>query len=197
MRLARWCVGVMLAGLMPWAWPADEAERETLKRERQAIESEHDRRAEECRHQFVVTPCLDKVRTDRQKALRNVLERESALDAQERRERAQARKERLGGKSARAAAASAVASAPRVPKVPAPTRRDDRSARPMPPTSRTASGPSAATPDRRAREQQKRAEFEARQREIEAHRVEVEKRNAERARSKSAQPLPVPASAGR
>lgn len=161
---------------------ANAATREELKREREAIEAEHARRAEACKTQFVVTPCLDKVRVEKQKALSRVTAEENALDAAERQARAEARQKRLADKAAAASAAppaqpvSAAASAPprKAPK-----------ARPMPKES----------PDRSAREQKKREAFEARQREIEAHREAVERRNAERARNKPGpRPLPPPAS---
>lgn len=165
------------------ALPAPAATRDELKREREAIEAEHARRAEACKSQFVVTPCLDKVRIEKQKALSHVLEQENALDAAERQARAEARQQRLADKATAAQAASA------------------------PAVNRPASGASSAAPrkpakardkpaereNRGAREEEKRAAFEARQREIQAHREQVERRNAERARTKPApRPLPSP-----
>lgn len=165
-------------------FPAVGATREELKREREAIEAEHARRAEACKTQFVVTPCLDTVRVQKQKALSHVLSLENALDAAERQARVEARQKRLADKAAAAQAASAVAvpapaSAVAPPRKPAKVRQKP-----------------AQREDRSAREEEKRAAFEARQREIQQHKQEVEKRNAERARTKPApRPLPLPPSA--
>jgi colicin import membrane protein len=170
------------------ACTATAATREELKREREAIEAEHARRAEACKTQFVVTPCLDKVRADKQKALSHVTAQENALDAGERQARADARKKRLADKAVSAEAAASAAPAVRASDASAKTPR-------RPAKAREKSGPSQE--ERSAREQEKRDAFEARQREIEAHRADVERRNAERARTKPApRPLPPPASAG-
>lgn len=180
-------VVILLAGVMSVAaFGLHAATREELKREREAIEAEHARRAEACKSQFVVTPCLDTVRIEKQKALSHVAAQENALDATERQARADARKKRLADKAATvegAASAAAVAlpasgAAPAPRKAPKPRQKK------------------AEVPDRSAQEEAKRADFEARQREIEAHRQKVEARNAERARNKPApRPLPPPASA--
>lgn len=180
-------VSILLAGVMGMAaLGAHAATREELKREREAIEAEHARRAEACKSQFVVTPCLDAVRIDKQKALSHVTAQENALDATERQARADARQKRLADKAAAPhTAASAVAVAPASGAAPAPRKT------PKPRQKK------AEAPDRSAQEEAKRADFEARQREIEAHRKKVEDRNAERARNKPApRPLPPPASAG-
>lgn len=166
------------------ALPVAGATREELKREREAIEAEHARRAEACKTQFVVTPCLDRVRVEKQKALRHVLEQENALDAAERQARADARQKRLADKAAAAQAASA-----------APVGRPGSAAASAAPPKAVKARPKPAEPeDRSTREQEKRAAFDARQREIRAHRENVERRNAERARNKpSPRPLPLPA----
>lgn len=181
-------VSILLAGVIGVsAFSAHAATREELKRERDAIEAEHTRRAEACKSQFVVTPCLDSVRIDKQKALSHVTAQENALDAAERQARADARKKRLADKAGAsdAAASAAVAVPPASGAAPAPRKA------PKPRQKK------AEAPDRSAQEEAKRADFEARQREIEAHRKKVEERNAERARNKPApRPLPPPASAG-
>ena len=165
---------------------ANAATREELKREREAIEAEHVRRAEACKTQFVVTPCLDQVRIDKQKALSHVSAQENALDASARQERADGRRKRLADKAA-AAEGAASAAPPGRPASAATAPRKAPKARQKPKESQ----------DRSAREQDRREAFDARQREIEAHRADVEKRNAERARKKpAARPLPPPASAG-
>jgi colicin import membrane protein len=166
------------------ALPADAATRDELRREREAIEAEHGRRAEACKTQFVVTPCLDKVRIAKQKALSHVLEQENALDAAERQARADARHKRLADKASVAQAASA-------PAVDRPASAAASAAGGKPTKARDKP---AEREDRGAREEEKRAAFEARQREIQAHREQVERRNAERARTKPApRPLPLPA----
>lgn len=185
-----WPLVVLVGALAASQGSAAPAAREDLKRQREAIEAEHARRAEACRQQFVVTPCLDKVRADMQQALSGVRDQESALDAAERQGKRQARERRLADKAGKAAtAASATASSV--------TRSGAAAsaARQQPPVPRTAKPrKTPAAEDRGAQEQQRRAEYESRQREIKAHREEVEKRNAERARRKPPQPLPPPAS---
>lgn len=186
MRLA--CVLAALCGLVATGtWAAEPVSREELKRQREAIELEHDRRAEACRHQFVVTPCMDKVRAERQEALSSVRDQESALDAAQRQLKAKQRESRLADKvqaDQKTRKSDAPIAAPIEP--PAKAAPVQRPKEPRAP---------ASSQDRRALEQQRRAEYEARQREIKAHREEVEKRNAERARRKAPQPLPPPASA--
>lgn len=188
MRLARLLVAA--CGLLVFgAWAVEPASREELKRQREAIEVEHDRRAEACRHQFVVTPCLDKVRADRQQALSSVQDQERALDAAQRQLKAQQRENRLADKAQAAQKDRPLATPRATPRAEAPTKAS-AVAQPKKPRA-AASSPQ----ERQAREQQQRAEYEARQREIRTHREEVEKRNAARAARKAPQPLPAPASA--
>jgi colicin import membrane protein len=180
---ARWpgllllCCGLAHAGDEP-------AERDQLRRDRQAIEARHGQREQTCRQQFVVTPCLEAARADKQKALQAVQARESALDDAQRRRRAEIQAQRVTDK-ARAAQAREESKAlkePRPPRVVAPKPVKTQSTK-------------ASQPDRSAAEKRQREAFDARQREIQAHREEVEKRNAARAARKPPVPLPVPASA--
>jgi hypothetical protein len=159
-------------------------QREQLKRDRQAIEARHAQRERACRQQFVVTPCLEAARADKQRALQGVNTQEQALDGAERHQRAQTQAQRVADK-AQAAQAREAARSPREPRVPPQV------------TPKAARAPAlrASQPDRSAAEQRQRQAFEARQREIQAHREAVEKRNAERAARKPPNPLPVPASA--
>ncbi len=167
---------------------ASAATREELKRERDAIEADHARRAEACKTQFIVTPCLDTVRNDKQKALGHVSAQEKALDSAERQARADARTKRLADKAAGAEDAASAA--------PAASRSSEATKTPARKPAKARQKPAPAE-DRSAREQEKREAFEARKAEIDAHRAEVERRNAERARKKpAARPLPPPASAG-
>jgi colicin import membrane protein len=160
-------------------------ERAAIRQERKVIEADYARREAECRTQFVVTPCLEKVRREKVEALNTVNARESAVDSAERLERAGAQKRRL---AAKAAASQAQAAAPAASQA----HRDKT--RPTPAPRKAAPKPAPDPAERQSREAASRAAFDARQREIEAHRAEVEKRNAERAKRKAAKPLPLPAS---
>ncbi len=176
----------LLLGLCGLAQADDETQRQELRRQRGAIEAQHAQREEACRRQFVVTPCLEKVRVDKQAALESVRTQELALDDALRRQRAQVQAQRLAGKAEAARARDdKPAAAPRSPKQP--RAQAPKAARPP--------APEASAPDRRAAEKRERDAFEARQREIQAHREAVAKRNAERAGRKTAKPLPLPASA--
>jgi len=163
----------------------DQADREQIQKKRETIEAQHAQREQACRQQFVVTPCLEKARTDKQNALRPLSVQEQALDEAKRRERAQAQVQRLSEK----AQAAQERDKPELPQPPkAPQVAEPKAIRP--------SSPKASAPDRSAIEKRQREAFEARQREIQAHREMVEKRNAERAAKKAPVPLPLPASAG-
>ena len=177
------CMLLLLASGLAQA--SDEAERARIRQQRDAIEAQHAQREQTCRGQFVVTPCIDKSRAERQKSLNALDVQEQALDGALRRQRAQAQAGRVTNK-AHAAQARADKTVPA--KAPHASRT---------PALKAAKPPSAkaSAPDRSAAEKRKREAFDARQREINAHRQEVEKRNAERAKRKAPQPLPVPASA--
>jgi colicin import membrane protein len=166
----------------------DSAEKERLKKQREAIEAEHAQREQACHQQFVVNSCLEKARIDRQQALQTVRTQELAIEDAERRERAQAQAERLEKKAQAAQERnSKKAVEPKPAKAPSAA---PRAKEPKP------SAPNASAADRSANEKQEREAFDARQREIKAHREAVEKRNAERAKRKPPpQPLSVPASA--
>ncbi|MBT9528424.1 MAG: hypothetical protein IV105_24455 [Rhizobacter sp.] len=164
----------------------DAAQRQELKRQRAEIEAQHAQREEACRKQFVVTPCLEKVRVDKQAALATVRTQELALDEAQRRQRAEAQAQRVADKAKEAQARhDTPASAPRPHKAP-PAKS---------PKVVKAAAPKASAPERGAAEKRKQEAFEARQREIQAHREAVIKRNTERAARKPPKPLPVPASA--
>ncbi len=164
----------------------DAAKRQALKQQRSSIEAQHAQLEEACRKQFVVTPCLEKVRVDKQEALKSVRTQELALDEAERRQRAEAQAQRLADKAKEAQVRdSTPAAAPKAPK--AQQARAPKVAKP--------SAPKASAPDRSAAEKRDREAFESRQREIQAHRQAVIKRNEERAARKPPKPLPVPGSA--
>lgn len=176
----------LLLGLCGLAQADDETQRQELRRQRDAIEVHHAQREEACRRQFVVTPCLEKVRVDKQAALEGVRKQELALDDALRQQRARAQAQRVAEK-AQAARARGDRPDPS-PSAPKPQRVEG-------PRAAKASSPKASAPERRAAEKREREAFEARQREIQAHREAVAKRNAERAGRKTAKPLPLPASA--
>lgn len=171
---------LLLCGL---AQADDSAEKERLKKERAAVEAEYARQELACHQQFAVNACLEKARIERQKALQTVRTQELAIEDAERRERTQAQAERLNKK--------AQAAQERKPAEP----RQAKPPRPAPNKAAKPPSPKASAPDRSAHEKEQREAFEARQSEIKAHREEVEKHNAERAKRKKPQPLPVPASA--
>lgn len=161
----------------------DAAQRQELKRQRAAIEAEHAQREEVCRKQFVVTPCLEKVRVDKQTALESVRTQELALDEAQRRQRAEAQAQRVADKAKAAESRDDTpASAPGSPK--APRVKSPKVAKPA--------APKASASDRRAAEKREREAFEERQREIRAHREAVIQRNEERAKRKAPKPLSVP-----
>jgi colicin import membrane protein len=167
------------------AHAGDEAQRSELRRQRAAIEAEYAQRDQACRQQFVVTPCLERSRGDKQSALQVVRKQEIALDDQLRAQRAQAQAQRVAEKTQ---AAQRRGDKPVEPQAPRPARAQ---------APRPAKSPSPAheAPDRSAAEKRQREAFESRQREIRAHREAVEKRNAERATRKPAKALPAPGSA--
>lgn len=160
----------------------DAAQRQELKRQRAEIEAQHAQREEACRKQFVVTPCLERARVDKQAALENVRTQELALDELQRRQRAEAQAQRVADKAKEAEARDGTpANAPVAPKVP--RVKSPKVAKPV--------APKASEPERGKAEKREREAFEARQREIQAHREAVIKRNNERAARKPAKPLPV------
>ncbi|MBC7955054.1 MAG: hypothetical protein H7Y33_04170 [Cytophagales bacterium] len=178
-----------LAGLLlaacGLAHASDEAQRSELRRQRAAIEAEYAQRDQACRQQFVVTPCLERSRTDKQSALQSARTQELALDDAQRRQRAQAQSQRVTEKTE---AAQVRGDKPPQPQLPKPPRVETPR-----PVKAASSKPEA--PDRSAAEKRQREGFESRQREIKAHREAVEKRNAERAARKPAKALPAPGSA--
>ena len=177
-------VAWLLILLFSLAHASDETERAQIRQRGDAIEAEHALREQTCRKQFVVTPCLDKARADKQESLRALRAQELALDDAQRRERALAQANRVAEKTQLRDQAKP-APPPKRPHAPAAPKAV------KPPKAQA----SAAAADRSAEEQSHRAAFEARQREIQVHRAEVEKRNTERAKHKAPKPLPAPASA--
>jgi hypothetical protein len=190
--------------------PQTLAERQMIDEQRAAIAAEYARGERDCRQQFAVTDCVNRLREQQRSALAALRERELQLDDAKRRAEVAAQQQRLAQKAAAAAAAAsqaqaASASGARPAKTPAApaTPREPRpvpKATPPPTPSRAADEDIQHKADQRAKEaaaaaarvqaQQRRASAAA------AHREEVERRNAVRAaKGKQAQPLPLPASA--
>jgi hypothetical protein len=178
------CLLLLLGGLAQ-AQASDEAERARIRQKRAAIEAEHAQREKTCRGQFVVTPCIEKSRADKQQVLHALQVQEQALDDALRRQRAQEQARRMRDKTQAAQERGEKTVPAKAPK--APRTASSKSAKPP--------SVKASAADRSATEKRKREAFEARQREIKAHKDEVAKRNAERAKRKPPQPLPLPASA--
>ena len=182
MRAHLACLLLLVSGL---AQASDEADRAQIRQKRDAIEAQHAQREQTCRAQFVVTPCIEKARADKQQSLKALGVQEQALDDALRRQRAQTQAGRVTNKANAAQARddkTVPAKASNAPRTPALKAAKPPSAR-------------ASAPDRSGAEKRRREAFDARQREIKTHRQEVEKRNAERAKRKAPRPLPVPASA--
>ncbi len=176
------------------AHAADPPERAQLRAQRQAIEADYAAREQACLKQFVVTPCVEKVRLEKMDALEGIRQRENALEDAARLKRAQAQEQRLADKAAERAAVAAsgptddATSTPRRP--PKSSKVGKNSAEQGLHLPKTKPAPPAD--ERAAEEQRKRAEFEDRQREIKAHREAIERRNAERAARKKTPPAPLP-----
>ncbi|MEO7151944.1 MAG: hypothetical protein ABIX46_09590 [Burkholderiaceae bacterium] len=170
---------IATAGLV-WACmgPAAEAvaqagergARERLQQERSAIDARFEGRERSCGDLPVAKACLDAARRDRRTALVPLRREDAALDAEQRRRRAAEREAARLAKSA---------IAPRPPPVRKPTPH---------PQPRSAE-------QRAVRESRSREAYEERLRAAEARREAAEVRQAERGRSTSARPLPVPPAA--
>jgi hypothetical protein len=162
------------------------AQRERIAREREAIEARYRVEQARCATQFVVTPCVDRARSERRRALEPLDRELASLDEMERRRRAAERLVRIEEKAReRATRPAPVIRAPRLPKArpaPAPT-----AAASSPPSSRAEAAPRPGA----------QAAYERRLRQAQAHREAVEKRNEERAAKKPpAAPLPAPSAPG-
>ena len=165
----------------------DAAVREQIKHKREAVEAQHAQREEACRHQFVVTTCLDKARIERQEALRDLRSQELVLDDAQRHQRAAEQAQRVAEKMQAAQERGKAASSPQAGASSARV-----SVAPGPSHATMPHKPQAPKPDRHAQEQASREAFDARQKEIRAHRKAVEERNPERAKHKPPTPLPMP-----
>lgn len=74
--------------------PLQPATRAEVAVQRAAIEQRFEREMQDCQDRFAVTPCMDKLRRERQQALVPLVRRDHELDAEERRERAAAQARR-------------------------------------------------------------------------------------------------------
>jgi len=95
--------GLLLAAMTQVA--ADSAaERQRLSQQRTDIEARFAQESQACLDRFIVNACLDDARVRRVTALKPLQTREDALDAAERRERAQAQRDRVAQKELESAA---------------------------------------------------------------------------------------------
>jgi hypothetical protein len=185
--MKRWLLGLALiaSGIAHAADEDDHAAREQIKQGRQATEADSASQQAECRKRFVVTSCLNDARATQQKALRALREQELALDDVQRRQYSQEQAKRLADKAKKAQS-----------HVEPEAKDASRSASAPQPSRQLSSRQAKSEPiDRNAKERAAREHYESRQLEIRTHREEVEQRNAKRAGSKSATPLPLPPSA--
>jgi hypothetical protein len=176
---------------------SEAAQRQQIQQQRQQIEADSAKRQLACRDQFVVTGCLEKARIDKQEALHLLRERELAMDAAKREQRATEQAARVADKAQAAAQKESQASAPAGAEEAAlAASRPQKPPRKASSIDKNKPRPSSSAASHSASEEQhKRDQFNARQREIQAHREAVEQRNAKRSAQRQAKPLPVPAGA--
>lgn len=183
-------IGLLLTVAHAAEPPEAQAERQRIKAERAAVESNYKQTEAECRRRFAVSGCITEAQTRRREALAGLRQRELVLDEAKRKAEAEEDERRIAAK--RAEAASRAAPVPRAASAPAKAAASP------------ASAPAAGEPKRRisktgddATEAAHRVAAQQRRlAEAAAHRQEVEQRNAERAaRGKKSTPLPVPSAA--
>lgn len=185
----------------------DRAERERIRNERAAANSNFLERERECRTRFVVTACVNAARHDQRETLARLRSEESVLDDAQRKHRAAQRmdtiREKLDKGDAREREAVGAeqreahrkATEPRVTvRSPGRAASEPRRSVPSPARAASAARPAVSAETRRAEEERSRAAFDARNDAAQAHREKVAKRNAERAaKRKPVAPLPTPA----
>jgi len=94
-RSLRWGLA-WLCGAVGWAHSQELAsEREQVKRQRQAIESRYAQDIQNCYQRFAVNDCKQEALKAQREGLKPLREREQALDAAERAEKAQAQQARV------------------------------------------------------------------------------------------------------
>ncbi len=181
-----------------------DAERREIAHKRSAIEAVFAKARDDCASNFVVTACIDAARSQRRQSRLVLNEREQALAAFERSERALARERALAQKQAalatRSSSRPAIALSPARPQSAlsgAPVRSAaDASAGAISTGAAVVSAAKPVAPPASSAESVRRAAYERREREARAHRLEVDQRNANRAANKQrAATLPAPASA--
>ena len=169
---------------------ADRHERAGIEAERRRLESDYGAEERACADRFVVSGCVDDVRTRRRAALAPLRERELQLDAAERRLRAAKRRAAVAAKTA------AAASRPAAPEPAADARRREPPASPVsgPSAQPRSTSPAAAA---RAAEAGERAQSgRVREQQVQESQQRIRRRLDDReARGRKADPLPVPESA--
>lgn len=191
-RLLALSLMLVLSCVQALARPAEDdgSERARLRRQQHELEAHHAERLAECAKRFEVNKCRDKATAEHRASLQPLLERERALDEEQRTNRALSQSLRSSVRqSGEAASAPAARSAARAASHAAsPERHVVRD--------------SAAQAARKAAQLQKDEEQaaervrQARQRQatLEAHAKAVQERNARRS-TKPAVGLPVPSAA--
>jgi hypothetical protein len=218
-----WLLAVLVSGALLAVRPAGAAaasapetpeaasgvlgERQRIEQQRAAVEAESRARELDCAGRFVVTACVEEVRTYRHQALDALRLSELQLDDAERQRRAADRAASIERKRIDAAARPPAAPIPplpassRPPGTPPAAARSAGQAGAAPTSTPLKAQAPASAPARvsnqalEAAQAASRAAASAQRREAaDLHRAEVERRNAERAASgKIAAPLPLPA----
>ncbi|MCV2366764.1 hypothetical protein [Roseateles oligotrophus] len=181
----------------------DRAELQRLNAERSAIETQFKAESDVCARRFFVNACLDEAKAKRSAGLKSLQEREAAIEANERRARADAQRERVAEREREFAEAegrrrTAQLLAPAAPVASAPAK-----AKPMPASKHHPSSPQEAQQaksvmaleDAQRRQQQKanfQSEQAARQKEAERRQAIAE---AKLKGKKAPMALPIPSAA--
>lgn len=190
-----------LAAVLPCVQAAgsDDAamERQRLAQERSEVLARAKAAEADCSRRFVVTPCLEKVRSERRAALQQIDRQLAVLDDAQRKQRAAQRQQRIQQRQEDQARADEQRMAPdgqaQARPARSPASAPPAAARPH----RTSDGAQRAAAAAREREDaaQRAAAAQRRAQQAEAHRAAVEERNRTKALKQPPQPtLPLPAS---
>ncbi|MBV8501084.1 MAG: hypothetical protein JO006_05135 [Paucibacter sp.] len=169
-------------------------EREQLRARQDVVERRFTEDSRECARHFVVNACLDEARERRRLALKPIVERQLALDAQERRERSSEQAERVRQRQQEAGASEA--SALSVPLRASEPRAAKPQAQPRvaPDAQKRASEQEARIDAAQRDAARNRAKLAARQAQLRERQQQAE-RDADNPRAKAANSLPTPTAA--
>jgi colicin import membrane protein len=195
-RLVALVLVLFLSGAQAADDPAQRAELDRIRRDREQVDVQFTERERECRQRFLVTACIEDAKRDRREAMERLRQQQAAVEEVQRKQRAAQRIQDIHSKidDVDAQRRESTARDRRREK-----QRAEVSSRASPEgparaasaaASTTASNPEPSKP-LTADEARKRAEYDQRIEEARAHREAVERRNAERAKAKNpAKPLP-------